>query len=408
MSEQAFKVSVPDSELDFLRKKLELTRFPDELDEAGWDYGVPLADVRRLVARWKDGFDWRASEAAINALPQFTRDIEVEGYGNLNIHYVHSKSETQNAIPLLYVHGWPGHFVEVTKLLPLLTSPSSDFPAFHVVAPSLPGFGLSETTKKKGFAANQYAEVSHQLMLSLGYAEYVTVGGDWGYWVYQFVAPGLIQHLYPNHAKAWHTTFPEGSPPKFTSNPIVWLQHLLTPYTDKDREGLKRSAEHWEKGTGYARIQATKPQTLGYSLADSPAGLLAWIYEKLVLWTDNYPWTDDEVLTWVSIYWFSRAGPAASIRIYYEFRVADDHADIPGATLSNPFGVSFFPKEIFVAPTSWAHTRGNLVFKSVHERGGHFPAYEEPELLASDLRKFFGKGGPAFGVVHGKDGSSSN
>ncbi|KAI0071765.1 alpha/beta-hydrolase [Panus rudis PR-1116 ss-1] len=403
MSEQPFKVSIPDSELDFLRKKLELTRFPDELDEAGWDYGVPLTDVKRLVARWKDGFDWRANEAAINALPQFTRDIEVDGHGKLNIHYVHSKSEAQNAIPLLYVHGWPGHFLEATKLLPLLTSADSDSPVFHVVVPSLPGYGFSETTKKKGFAASQYAEVSHKLMLSLGYTEYVTVGGDWGYWITR-----RIQHLYPDHAKAWHTTYPRGNAPQLTSNPIIWLRHLLTPYTQRDREGLKRSSDFVEKGRGYNHIQSTKPQTLGYSLADSPAGLLAWIYEKLVLWTDNYPWSDDEVLTWVSIYWFSRAGPAASIRIYYEITAAKDQLDTPGAKLSNPFGVSFFPKELFAPPISWAHTRGNLVFKSVHDRGGHFSAYEVPELLASDVRRFFGKGGPAFGVVHGKDGSPSN
>ena len=175
--EQPFKLSVPDSEIELLRKKLELTRLPDELEDAGWDYGVPLARVKRLVEHWKDGYDWRKAEAEINTLPQFTRDIEVEGFGALNIHYVHQRSTVENAIPLLFIHGCkcqrphleklqsdyelgPGHFLEVKKVLPLWTAAESDKqPSFHVVALSLPNFGFSEAPKKKGFGGHQYAEV---------------------------------------------------------------------------------------------------------------------------------------------------------------------------------------------------------------------------------------------------------
>ena len=201
-SERAFSISVPDSSIELLKKKLALTTFPDELPDSGWKYGAPLGDIKRLVNRWQDGFDWRKQEAEINAeMPQFTRDINVEGHGTLNIHFVHKKSSVANAIPLLFVHGceclyictivlmseWrmtgPGTFMEVRKLLPLLTSADGDGPSFHIVAPSLPGFGFSEGLKTQGFLAPQYAETFHKLMLDLGYDEYVTQGGDWGHTV---------------------------------------------------------------------------------------------------------------------------------------------------------------------------------------------------------------------------------
>ncbi|KAK7689868.1 hypothetical protein QCA50_006507 [Cerrena zonata] len=398
MAEVPFTLSVADKDLDFLKQKLDLVRFPDELENATWDYGAPLEDVKRLVGKWKDGFDWRASEATINTLPQFTRDIEIEGFGTLNIHYVHQKSQLENAIPLLFVHGWPGHFVEVSKLLPLLTTTSADGPSFHVVTFSLPGFGFSEAPKKPGFAMNQYSEVGHKLMLSLGYKEYVTQGGDWGYHILR----RQVQLYGGTHVKAWHTNYPRATQPTFTSGPLVYLKSLVKPYSARDKQGFERTKWFVEKGRGYQGIQSTKPQTLGYSLADSPVGLLAWVYEKLVNWSDNYPWTDDEVLTWVSIYWFSRAGPAASVRIYYEHIQGGEEFKYKWSSI--PFGASFFPKELHCAPPYWAGTLGNLKFTSVHESGGHFAAHEKPEALASDLKKMFGVGRPAFGVVPGKSG----
>ncbi|PBK59211.1 alpha/beta-hydrolase [Armillaria solidipes] len=174
--ESPFRISIPKERLDLLQQKLALVTFPDELEDSGTKYGVPLKDIRRLVARWKDGFDWRAQEAALNAeLPQFTRDIDVESFGVLNIHYVHKKSEVEGAVPLLFVHGWPGSFIEVRKILPLLAASSPEYPSFHVVALSLPGYGFSEASKKQNFRIAQYAEVAHKLMLALGYNEYSAI-----------------------------------------------------------------------------------------------------------------------------------------------------------------------------------------------------------------------------------------
>jgi len=286
----------------------------------------------------------------------------------------------------------------VKKVLPLLTAAAPDSPSFHVVALSLPNFGFSQGVTKKGFRAAQYAEVGHKLMLSLGYSEYVTQGGDWG-----FIVTRKIAEVYgPKHAKAWHTNMPAGGPPALTSNPILWLQHALTPYSPEEKVGLQRTEWFRKMGQGYSAEQSTQPQTLGYALADSPVGLLAWIYEKLVNWTDAYPWTDDEVLTWVSVYWFSRAGPAASLRIYYEIFQSGDRQVAQIARV--PMGVSFFPKELFSPPKTWVRTIGNVVFESSHKGGGHFAAYEKPQELVGDVRKMFGKGGPAFGVVKGKNG----
>jgi len=166
-AEQPYILSIADADIDLLHRKLDLVRLPDELDGAGWEYGVPLADVGRLLARWKEGFDWRAAEARINEIPQFTRNIDVDGFGTLDVHYIHQKSLVKNAIPLLFLHGWPGHFLEVRKLLPLLTSVSSDHPSFHVVAPSLPNFGFSEAPSKPGFRGIHYAEVRVSTVLAL-------------------------------------------------------------------------------------------------------------------------------------------------------------------------------------------------------------------------------------------------
>ncbi|KDR82898.1 hypothetical protein GALMADRAFT_134434 [Galerina marginata CBS 339.88] len=400
MAETPFKIAIPEASIDLLQQKLALTTLPDELDDAGWDYGVPLADIRRLLARWRDGYDWRKQEAQINEeLPQFTRDIEVEGHGVLNVHYVHQKSDTVDAIPLLFVHGWPGSFLEVRKILPLLVAASPEHPSFHVVALSLPGYGFSEAPKKKGFELTQYAEVGNKLMLALGYDEYATQGGDWGHAITKTIA-----QLYgKKHSKAWHTNLPIAPPPHPIQRPLLLLSHLLFSYSPKEQEGLKRTAWYREKSSGYFQQQSTHPQTLGYSLADSPIGLLAWIYEKLVTWTDNYPWEDDEVLTWISIYWFSRAGPTASLRIYFEMTKANPGFFSKPNPTTIPIGHSYFPKEIVSLPRRWMKSP-SLVFESEHDGGGHFAAHEKPQELVEDLRSMFGKGGPAFGVVPGKTG----
>ncbi|KAH6906375.1 epoxide hydrolase [Coprinopsis sp. MPI-PUGE-AT-0042] len=406
-----FRIAVPDSDIDLLKGKLELTRFPDEIEDAGWDYGAPLSDMKRLVEYWRNGYDWRKHEAALNnELPQFTTDIEVDGHGTLSIHYIHKKSSVADSIPLLFIHGWPGSFLEVRKLLPILVQSSSGQPSFHVVAVSLPGYGFSEAPKKKGFEATQMAEVAHKVVLSLGYTQYVAQGGDWG----SMICRRIAQKYGPKYCKAWHTNY--AVPPKptnFAERPFQALVHYLWGYNARDKAALEYSSHYGKTGDGYMKQQSTQPQTLGYSLADSPSGLLGWIYEKLYRWTDtnNYTWADDEdmhhqVLTWVSIYWFSRGGPTASLRIYYEY----DKAQGTESWFSNvetpiPTGHSYFPKDLFVWPRRWITWNiPNLVFESQHSRGGHFAAYEVPELLAEDLRRMYGKGGPCFAVVPGLTG----
>ncbi|KAF7310174.1 putative epoxide hydrolase [Mycena indigotica] len=402
-SEKPFTIHVPDEAISRLKTKLSDTIFPDELEGVEWDYGVPMKDLQRLVERWADGFDWRKQEAVLNAeFPQFTRDITVEGHGTLNIHYIHKKSDVKGAIPLLFVHGWPGSFVEARKILPLLTASSPDHPSFHFVGLSIPGYGFSEAPRKSKFGLDQYAEVGNKLMLALGYDEYVTQGGDWGFAITRRIA-SLYGH---KHSKAWHTNFPTGDPPSPIWQPLEFIKLFLM--SSEQRNALYKSLEFMDTGMGYMAQHATKPQTLGYALADSPVGLLAWLYEKMVGWSDEYPWTDDEVLTWVSIYWFSRAGPVASTRIYRESAGPSFEAvkkvfqNIEKPTI--PFGASHFQKEIIVFPLGWVKTSGKLVYQRAHPRGGHFAAWEKPEELVSDLREMFGRGGKAFGVVKGKDG----
>ena len=304
---EPFTIAIPDSDLADLNTRLSLARFPDELDEAAWDYGAPLADVKRLTAYWNDSFNWRAAEKKLNNLPQFRTSITVPGFAPLKIHFLHKKAAVADAIPLLFVHGWPGSFLEVTKIIDKLANPAagSNDPAFHVVALSLPGYGFSEGAKRKGFALAQYAQTCNELMLKLNYPQYVTQGGDWGYYITR-----ALSLLYPENCKATHINMNHGGAPSFLTHPKLALQHLVTPYTPAEKEGLKRTAWFLGESSGYRAQQATKPQTLGYSLADSPVGLLAWIYEKLHDWSDSYPWTDDELCTWMNIYWFSTAGPA--------------------------------------------------------------------------------------------------
>ncbi|TFL01817.1 alpha beta-hydrolase [Pterulicium gracile] len=356
----------------------------DELGDAGWDYGSPLAHIKRLVARWKDGYDWRVHEARINNdLPQFTRDIEIAGFGALNIHYVHQKSSRKSAIPLLYSHGCRWGFI-----LPLLTNPTApDQVAFHVVAISLPEFGFSDAPKKLGFKAARYAEVAHKIMLSLRYDEYITEGGDWGYLITRIMA----QTHGPKHSKAWHTNHPRGARPSLTGSPLLYLANLFTPLTEAEHKGAERTKKINNFGLGYFYEQSTRPQTLEYSLSDAPVGLLAWIYEKLIHWTNEYPWEDDE-------------SPAASLGIYYETVKYHEHEVHSFDAPTIPHGVSFFPKELLREPMTWIGNANNLVFTSEHERGGHFASCERPDAIVNDLGSMFGKEGPAYGVVKGLNG----
>ncbi|EHY60633.1 Epoxide hydrolase 1 [Exophiala dermatitidis] len=414
---EPFTISIPDSELADLQTRLSLARFPDSIDSAGWDYGAPLDDIQRLTHHWRDKFDWRQAETKLNEMPQYTTSIQVSSSGDhvhppLKIHFVHQRSKNPRAIPLLFVHGWPGSFIEASKIWKKLTDPDAEgSPSFHFIAPSLPNFGFSQGSPKPKFALAQYAETCHLLMLRLGYTQYVTQGGDWGFYITR-----AMSLLFPNHCKATHVNMDQGSAPSWTTHPRLALQHALTPYTERERQGLRRTKWFMDEGSGYRTLQSTKPQTLGYALADSPVGLLAWIYEKLHDWTDDYLWTDDEVCTWVGIYWFSTMGPAASLRIYYESAHEWEHeCEHAGRVLRDrttsyiggngvKLGLSHSPKELRVLPNTWTRALGDVVFERTHDSGGHFFAYEKPEHLVADVRDMFGRNGGASGVVEGATG----
>ncbi|OCH91112.1 alpha/beta-hydrolase [Obba rivulosa] len=360
--EQPFKLEVSGADLDLLRKRLDLATFPDELNDVDWDYGVPLADMKRLVARWKDEYNWRKAEAEINAFPQSTRHIDIDGFG-----------------AFISITKGPGHFMEAQKIILLLTAASPDQSSFHAVALSLPGFGFAEVPQKTGFAITQYAEVSNKLILALGYQEYAVQGGDWGY----IIARSMAYTYGAIHMKAWHSNFAPALSPSYWSNDLLFLVEFIGQLTPAERTRFQRTTQLFET-----------------NLADSPVGLLAWIYEKFTQWADEYPWEDDEVLSWASIYWLSRASPAASLRIYCEAKNEDkcDRTDWGWSRI--PLGHSFFSKEDFPVPRAWVQAVENVVHESRHERGGNFVAYERPEDIVDDLRKMFANGWLASCVVN--------
>ncbi|KAG6120507.1 hypothetical protein E4U13_006424 [Claviceps humidiphila] len=383
-----FKIDVPDAAITRLKQKLALSDLPSEVEFSNdWAYGAPRDDIRRLATYWQDGFDWRAQEAKLNAtLPQFKTSVDVEGFGALDIHFVHKKSPRAGSIPLLFCHGWPGHFMEVAKILSLLTE-SSQGPSFHVVAPSLPNYGFSDGVTKRGFGIAQYAETCHKVMLTLGYDTYVTQGGDWGFFITR-----MMSALYPAHCLACHINMiAVRGPPTLTRNPLAYLQDRFTSAGSHPPHFRERSEWFVKEGQGYSHEHSTRPSTIGIALTD-PVALLAWIYEKLHDWTDSYPWTDDEILTWVSIYQFSTAGAAASVRIYYERAHADPKtiAMVHDSYVPNvPLGLSYFPKDLTLPPLSWGRTLGPVVYEKVHTSGGHFAAHEVPELLVRDVKAMF-------------------
>lgn len=390
-----WKLEIPKEKIDKLKQKLELTDLPDEV-ESEWGQGPPLSEIKRLVNSWKS-FDYTNFQAEINAELNYKIPIHVEGFGDLNIHFIHEPHAKKDAIPLLFVHGWPGSFLEALKIKRLLAESPSSAPDFHFVALSLPNFGFSDGVKKPGFGLSQYAEVCNKLMLSLGYNKYATQAGDWGYWITR--ATGF---KYPDHCLASHYNMPMAQAPRWSQNPLLALQHAITPLSQFELRGQERSEWFANNSRGYNYLQSTRPQTLGYSLADSPIGLLSWIYEKLHDWTDNYPWTDQELITFASVYYFSTAGPAAPQRIYYEVGHEKDQKYTYQAMFEwmpqVKLGLAFNPKELENSPKLHGRSLGNVVYEVENEHGGHFYAHEHPEWLVRDLHKMFGKDINAFGL----------
>jgi microsomal epoxide hydrolase len=368
-----FKIEVPDAVLADLRERLARTRWPDQLPGTGWEYGTELAYLKQLCESWRTTYDWRQHEAALNRWPQFETTIDGQ-----RLHFVHAKSKHAGAFPLVLTHGWPGSIVEFQKILPLLVDPPDGRDAFHVVCPSLPGYGWSGPTHERGWDPSRIAAAEVELMRRLGHSRYGAQGGDWG-----AIITSWIGRLDPAHCAAIHLNMLIAPPP-----PDAKPEALAAD----EQQRLAQSAAFQSEGAGYQAIQGTKPQTLAYGLNDSPAGLAGWIVEKFRAWADckgdvESVFTRDELLTNLTAYWVTGT-INSSTRLYYEMRKS---AKLPFAEgrIEVPTGVAVFPKELYNAPRAWAERVYNVTHWSVFPAGGHFAAMERPAELAADLRKFF-------------------
>ncbi|MFJ6672741.1 epoxide hydrolase family protein [Actinosynnema sp. NPDC091369] len=351
---EPFTLDVPQAQLDDLADRLARTRWPEELPDAGFDYGFPLAEVRALVNRWVDGYDWRRCEAELNAWPQFTTEVDGQ-----RVHFVHVRSEREDALPLVLVHGWPGSVVEFLDVIEPL---SRDF---HLVIPSIPGFGLSGPTTSRGWDVYRVARGFTEVMGRLGYRRYGTQGGDWG----------------SSIARAMAVVAPENVV-------AVHLNYLPTPpvegveLSEEDDRRLDRIKAMMRDRPGYQVLHATRPQTVSYALTDSPVGQLAWIAEKFVEWVDPASRIDvDRVLTNVMLYWLTGTA-GSSARLAKETGFVSDPCPAP-------VGVAVFAHDIVRSVRPLAERVHPVEHWSEFARGGHFAAMEVPELLVGDIREFF-------------------
>ncbi len=364
-----FKLSIPAGAIDDLKTRLAMTRWPDRETVGDWSQGVPLAKMKALVDYWRSTYDMRRLEQRLNAFPQFRTQID-----GLGIHFLHVKSKHPNALPLIMTHGWPGSVVEFLKVIGPLTDPEAHGgkaeDAFHVVTPSLPGYGFSDKPTARGWGIPHIAKAWAVLMKRLGYGSYVAQGGDWGAGVTTWMAKQHVEGL-----KAVHLNLPILFPPPIQGAP-----------SPEEKAALAQLVAFGDTGNAYARIQGTRPETLGFSLADTPVGQAAWIYEKLIKWADpkGVPGlSDDEMLDNIMLYWLTNTG-ASSARLYFE-SIATDFSR---QELDMPVAVSVFPGETFVAPKVWGErTYSKLVYWNQASQGGHFAAFEQPDLFVAELRK---------------------
>ena len=370
-----FKVHVPQAVLEDLKKRLSDTRWPDKEPVTDWSQGVPLAKAQALVEYWTSQYDWRRVEGALNARPQFRTEID-----GLGIHFIHVRSKHGSALPVILTHGWPGSVVEFLQVISPLVDPTSHGgkaeDAFHVVIPSLPGFGFSDKPTESGWRLPHIANAWAELMKRLGYSRYVAQGGDWGAGVSSWMAKQQPSGLIAVHLNL-PILFPPPPPPP-------------GGYTAEEQAALAQLERYSTDASGYASIQGTRPQTLGYGLADSPVGQAMWIYEKFQGWTDNKGDPEeaislDHMLDDITLYWLTNTA-ASSARIYYEsFR--KDFVRMP---LELPIAVSIFKGDMFTPPKVWGErTYSKLFYWNEVPRGGHFAALEQPQLFVSELRKAF-------------------
>ena len=376
-----FEIDIADAAIADLKRRLAATRMPDQIADTTWEYGTDSSYLSELIAYWQNDFDWKKQESELNQFDQFKTEID-----GLDMHFIHQRSENPDAIPLMIVHGWPGSVAEFSKIVGPLTDPVAHggdiADSYHVIAPSLPGFGFSERPNEPGYSPEKIAHILAGLMQRLGYEQYAIAGGDWGAIINRYLA-----NNYPERLIGLHSNMVLAGPPADeaqrddVSEAVSSLRNARTAYMLNE--------------VGYQRIQGTKPQSLGYGLNDSPTGLAAWIIEKFHGWSDlpqgadgyldDY-FTKDELLTNISIYWFTET-ITSSTRIYYEN--SKTPVAKPIEYIDVPTGVAVYPAEIFITPRSWVAAAYDLRHYSLMEEGGHFAALEQPESYINELNIFF-------------------
>jgi epoxide hydrolase len=372
-----FRIEIPESDLDDLRERLARTRWPDPGTAAGWTQGVPLDYARELCDHWARRYDWRRCEAEINALPQFRTGLDGGGDDIVEVHLLHVRSPHRGAMPLLLTHGWPGSIVEFLGIISALTDPPDPADAFHLVIPSLPGYGFSGKPTVPGWGVERIATAWAQLMDRLGYDRYGAHGGDWGSMISSALGTGA-----PENVVGIHLTMPVAARPP---------EDERQPLSPAEAQALTTRENFLKVGTGYSREQATRPQTLGYGLADSPTGQCMWIVEKFWDWTDcaGHPEnviSRDRLLDNVMFYWLPGSG-ASSARLYWESYDRRRTDEVPV-----PTGVTLFPQELVHLPRHWLERRyTDLRHWNEPAVGGHFAALEQPDVLVEELRAFFRK-----------------
>lgn len=373
MTPRPFRIDVPDAVLDDLRQRLSRTRWPEPLPGDPWERGASTAYIRELCAYWRDGYDWRKQEAALNAYPQFVSTID-----GVDIHYWHVRGAGPSPAPLMLVHGWPGSIYEFHHLIGPLTDPEAHggdaADAFDVVIPALPGFGFSGKPAEAGWGPARTAAAFDQLMTDeLGYARYGTQGGDWGSAVTSAMAADPAGRVIGAHL-----------------NMVVGLPTPEQAQAPDAKAYIEHAQAFQRDETAYFNLHGTKPMSLGIAQSDSPAGIAAWIVEKFRTWSDcngdiESVYTKDQLLTNIMFYWAPNS-IASAANMYYESR--NQSLRIP-PEIKVPVGVAMFPKELARCPRSWAENRLNITHWTEMPRGGHFAALEQPLLLLADVREFF-------------------
>ena len=362
---EPFRVDVPSAVLADLAERLRRTRFPNEVAGIGWQQGIALDYLREIVRYWLDTYDWRVHEARLNRYEQFITTVDGQ-----RIHFLHIRSRHETAIPLFLTHGWPGSVVEFLDVIDPLADPADPADAFHLVVPSLPGYGFSGPTTEVGWNPRRIAAAFGQIADRLGYQRYGVQGGDWG-----AIVSYNMAELSPERTLGLHVNLMNVPPPsgEVAAPPTPWARRAGTA------------------GGGYEAIQGTRPQTIGYLLDDSPAGLAAWIIEKFHEWTDRpggrFALTEDQLLTNVMVYWVTRTG-ASSARLYWERRQAPETM-VPRRRVTVPTGVANYPGELVRSLRPHAERYFDIVYWTELPRGGHFPAMEVPDIFVTDVRAFF-------------------